>query len=131
MKICTQCKIEKPLAEFSKQATCKDGLHCWCKACVSVYMRSPKVKETQWRYNQTPQRKEAYKRYRQEYPEKEKAHRIVNHAIRDGKLESSIFCEFCGLPAKTEGHHADYAKPLEIDWLCRKCHIKIHRRKNG
>ena len=31
-KICTKCKVEKPLSEFYKRSN-KDSLHSWCKLC--------------------------------------------------------------------------------------------------
>lgn len=34
-------------------------------------------------------------------------------------------CEGCG--AKAEKHHDDYAKPLQVRWLCRRCHLAEHR----
>lgn len=37
-------------------------------------------------------------------------------------------CEVCG--ATAQKHHADYAKPLEIQWLCRKHHGQLHQRVN-
>ena len=33
MKICTKCKIEKELTEFSKNAACSDGKDRQCKNC--------------------------------------------------------------------------------------------------
>ena len=35
-------------------------------------------------------------------------------------------CESCGAD-KTEMHHADYSKPLAVKWLCRPCHMALHR----
>ncbi len=33
MKICTKCKEEKPLGDFRKQSSTKDGLKYYCKEC--------------------------------------------------------------------------------------------------
>jgi hypothetical protein len=63
--------------------------------------------------------------HRIRYPEKYKASTAVNNAIRDGKLVRQS-CETCG--GFGEAHHDDYAKPLEVRWLCRKHHAEQHRR---
>ena len=28
---------------------------------------------------------------------------------------------------RSEAHHRDYSKPLEVEWLCRPCHDDEHR----
>ncbi len=55
------------------------------------------------------------------YP-KNAAKNAIHYAIKTGKLKRSVFCESCGLPARIEGHHQDYNKPLKVDWLCNTCH---------
>ena len=35
-------------------------------------------------------------------------------------------CEDCGATGRLDRHHEDYAKPLEIQTLCRSCHKKRH-----
>jgi len=37
-KICTKCKTEKELTEFSKHKRNKDGLQCECKQCCKEYL---------------------------------------------------------------------------------------------
>lgn len=32
----------------------------------------------------------------------------------------------CG-NSDSEMHHADYDKPLEVEWLCRACHLDHHK----
>jgi len=36
-------------------------------------------------------------------------------------------CTVCGA-MKSEAHHEDYSKPLEVTWLCRTCHKAEHRK---
>jgi len=38
-KICTKCKIEKDISEFSKNKNKKDGLTIWCKSCYKQYYK--------------------------------------------------------------------------------------------
>lgn len=61
--------------------------------------------------------------------DKEKAkiavRKISKKALRDGVLVKKP-CEKCGAE-KTEMHHEDYSKPLEVIWLCRPCHLEVHK----
>lgn len=48
--------------------------------------------------------------------------------LRDAVKLKKVFrkpCEVCG-NQKSEGHHTDYSKPLEVRWLCRKHHMALH-----
>jgi len=50
----------------------------------------------------------------------------VHHAIKKGLIEKEP-CQICGrLPSYA--HHCDYNKPLDVMWLCRKCHTEWHRK---
>ena len=62
--------------------------------------------------------------------QKAKARSVFAIALRQGKLKRPIRCSKCrdkpgndnfGRP-KIEAHHEDYRKPLEVQWLCLKCH---------
>ena len=59
-------------------------------------------------------------------PNKTKARQITHKAISDGLLIKK-FCEVCG-NEKSEIHHLDYSKPLNIKWLCKKHHVEWHRK---
>jgi hypothetical protein len=50
---------------------------------------------------------------------------VTTEAIRKGQLLRPKACA-CGVTERIEAHHDDYAKPLEILWLCRKCHRARH-----
>ncbi|MFC3631443.1 hypothetical protein ACFOM8_18590 [Paracoccus angustae] len=34
-------------------------------------------------------------------------------------------CEVCGRDG-VDAHHARYDEPLDVRWLCRRCHVKLH-----
>jgi hypothetical protein len=57
-------------------------------------------------------------------PERKRANHLVNTAIVNGTLKRGA-CEVCGTRAG-DAHHDDYAKPLEVRWLCRGCHKRHH-----
>lgn len=66
-------------------------------------------------------------RFKARNPEKVMAHQIVASAIRNGMLVRPKFCESCLLARRLDAHHADYAEPLVVEWLCRKCHRAADR----
>ncbi len=59
-----------------------------------------------------------------EFKKKRNARCAVHRAIERGELERQL-CEVCK-QRMGEAHHMDYDKPLEVSWLCRKCHAKSH-----
>jgi len=114
---CLACKKTKHIKEFSlgcvrknKNGTCKD---CKNKKGRASYSKN----------------KEKYKqrltKYRTHNRAKTAAMKKVQNALRTGKLTTQP-CEECGAE-KTDAHHDDYAKPLDVRWLCRKHHMKWHR----
>ena len=67
--------------------------------------------------------------YREQYPERERAHNVFRSAVRGGKLILPSVCECCGEEGRIQGHHEDYSKPLDVVWLCGRCHGDYHRGK--
>jgi len=66
--------------------------------------------------------------WRARYPERYRAHRAVEYAVKIGRLTRPSACPSCGAERKVHGHHADYSKPLEVVWLCDRCHRSEHER---
>ncbi len=54
------------------------------------------------------------------------ANRLMLGAVARGEMIRPDLCENCGESGKIQGHHTDYSKPFEVDWLCTKCHGKEH-----
>ena len=91
----------------------------------------PRVKNRHRLYRNSDAGKAAFGRARERWladnPEKRRAHCAVNNAVRDGKIMKPSACSRCGSEGvRLDGHHADYSKPLEVEWLCRGCHVEEH-----
>lgn len=50
----------------------------------------------------------------------------LNNAVALGHIERPAACERCGSDDRVEGHHHDYSKPLDVEWLCFTCHRQEH-----
>ena len=145
-KKCPNCLEVLPLAKFYWYTT-KEKPSSWCIACYSknsktrlgyyrvkgkrVYRRDrEKILVRQKEYNKTEVAKRnkylAGKRQRAKYPEKNRAHMAVARAIKSGKLIRQP-CEVCG-DVKSQAHHPDYSKPLDVQWLCLKHHRIVENR---
>lgn len=143
-KKCCKCGSIKPISEFHKNRSRKDG-HCYqCKVCVKkrqqrYYDKNRNhIKERQRVYdkenrealrerwnNETEKRKERF-------PLKISARNKVQSAVLLGKITKPEACEICGETPDypLHGHHEDYSKPLEVIWLCSPCHRDLHRERN-
>lgn len=107
-----------------------------CKPCRRIKERiristDVNFKNKRRFYNATPIVKERSKLYWRKYnsiPEnkiKQKARRLIAYALEVGKIKRHP-CQQCGA-LKTDAHHEDYSKPLEVIWLCRRCHCLWER----
>ena len=65
---------------------------------------------------------------------KKRCQHLVEKAIKKGVLINPNKCQTCGEASifsdgrnGVQAHHCDYDKPLEVDWLCQKCHHEWHK----
>ena len=70
--------------------------------------------------------KQLYQDNKENHPEKFKARDSVGNAVRSKKITKPSKCSACESTENIEGHHADYDKPLEVIWLCSRCHKRLH-----
>ncbi len=143
MKRCFKCGVEKPRSDFYAHPQMRDGLLGKCKECTKADSRAHGTdKEYDRQRNTLPHRvagraeysrtergrkvhAKALKRSKAKFPEKARARFILGNAVRDGKIERKP-CEKCG-SLKSQGHHDDYSKPLDVRWLCSKHHREVHK----
>ncbi len=130
MKTCFKCLEKKPYSEFYKHPQMSDGYLGKCKACTKSDVSSNRKEKVDYyrdydRARGARRSSEDVKEYRKRWPRKYRAHTAVNNAIRDGRLFKEPCCE-CGREEDVHAHHDDYAKPLNIRWLCPPCHFAWH-----
>ena len=54
------------------------------------------------------------------------ARSYLEEYVKRGKVERKTECERCGSNIKVQAHHRDYSKPLEVEWICLRCHMIEH-----
>ena len=64
----------------------------------------------------------------------DRAQNLLEQAIARGVVERKTHCEACGATgtmkdgrSAIQAHHDDYNKPLEVRWLCQRCHHEWHK----
>jgi len=116
-KRCVDCGELKDVEEFYAKRTNTLGVRRYarCKLC----------------YNKWTYRKHGKSYVKRAGPrEKELARDLLKKAVKDGRVKKPKRCDRCKekkRPYQLEGHHHDYSKPLDIEWLCRPCHVKADR----
>lgn len=125
---CMKCKesiINKPAINH-RSVLKKDGVivrYFYCKSCrnkiVRDYRKTPtgKIKSNLNIYNSAKR-----------YPQKLKAKELLRSKIKSGEIIRPKKCQICKKLEKIQGHHEDYSKPLEVMWLCQKCHSERHKK---
>ena len=151
-KKCSACRKIKSIKDFwcyksKRRNSIKIAVPSKCKVCAVIYHKK-------WYYSSDGQafkhlnkerRNSQHKKYRQskkgkivqirkankmwlKYPEKRRAREQLRYAVRTGKIIKSL-CEVCN-DSVVFGHHNDYNKPLEVNWLCMTHHREVHFNKS-
>lgn len=100
----------------------------WYNSPASVKARADATR----RYKRTRQGRiklrKVQRLYRRVHKIEACAHEKVKYAIRTGALKRPKCCSKCRKRGPVHGHHEDYAKPLQVIWLCPRCHAGKRRR---
>lgn len=70
--------------------------------------------------------KEQSREFRKNNPLKISAQQKCRRAIKQGVIIRPDKCSNCEVFCKPDAHHEDYNRPLEVIWICKKCHVHIH-----
>jgi hypothetical protein len=140
---CKRCKLEKLLAEFYFNGT--RGFAHECKECTKKRVRENRLKRIDYyreydrgrnplihrrqqrdaySISHVSQRRETNRRWSRKNKPKRDAEFAVAKALKSGLLQK-LPCSICG-NEKSESHHENYEKPLDVVWLCRQHHRARH-----
>lgn len=112
----------------------------YCRVCQAERLREwraanrQRAREIQRRTDARIERRTRKRDRRRSSPEKDAARHAVARALLNGELVRPETCERCGQDpgraiggrAMIEGHHVDYSRPLDVEWLCARCHADEH-----
>ena len=134
-KACFKCGKTLPLTEFYKHSRMSDGHLGKCKECTKKDVAEhrlkniDKIREYEKHRSKLPHRKslaiQISKAWRREDTRRSKCHNALRRAVLNGTV-TRMPCEVCG-NEKSQAHHEDYDKPLDVMWLCDKHHKDRHK----
>lgn len=103
-----------------------------------AYAKNPekfraKARISQKKYFNTPKGRTKYKlealKLRQAYPEKARARSLLSNAVCKGRIQRPKKCSLCfSSEGVIQAHHHDYSKPYDVIWVCKSCHIMVHKK---
>lgn len=121
-KTCPKCSEELPLDAFNRATARRDGRQNICRECYRTKIHRDPAHVAKAR--------ERSKAYTKANPEKRRAHRKLEWAIESGKMIRG-FCECCGTEKADAHHWKGYDHPLDVQWLCRSCHVTLEPRRGA
>lgn len=81
--------------------------------------------KTERNKKRTSERLKSYRK-RDSYKVRKKAWSFFERALKNGYIIRPSHCDMCKIECKPDGHHHDYSKPLDVQWLCERCHFNQH-----
>lgn len=133
-KKCFKCRITKPLSEFYRHRAMADGHLGKCKDCTKADASTRRknnlesVRAYDRERNRLPHRRllttKSTKEVRKRVTGYNAAHCAVQRAVQKGVIKKKP-CEMCG-SIMSVAHHDDYARPLDVMWLCQVHHKSRH-----
>lgn len=108
-KQCRTCKKWVPLNDYHADKRMAFGRMADCPSCIS-------------------KRRAGKHGTRARKPEWGSAHNALYFAVKRGEIVRPDKCQVCDKESpRIEGHHyKGYDRPLDVQWLCRRCHSAAH-----
>lgn len=135
---CTRCEEWFPRDGFYAEKRSSVGIKSECKGChvrTSIESRDPKrhrVTNREWmRSSEYGKRPEVRERERGRSARRSRSIEhmcrvLLNDAVRVGVVVKPTACSRCEKKCRPQAHHWSYYRPLEVEWLCSRCHAEVH-----
>lgn len=150
-KRCNLCARVRPINMFGTERLARDHHRCECRECgralaktyyqehakqlcahKATFYREHRQQELararEYRVAHPEKRRTWQQRYRLLHQQRCKAWELVKNSIEKNVLQRPSECVQCKKRCIPEAHHEDYSRPLQLKWLCRACHRKLHRK---
>lgn len=132
---CTKCKRELPEDSFAwakkgekRQTTCRECFKAYNAERYQKKREEIKKRVADYREKNPETAFNTRLKACEKNPTKYNANKLIEAALRAGKLVKPHECSVCGCKNtdhRIEAHHEDYTKPLDIVWVCTPCHRKM------
>ena len=134
-KLCNKCLgCYEAEDGFYRHPQTADGFLGACKMCTLIRIHTYRVENIE-KIRQYDRERGSHNKpghfleWKRKNPEKYRAHVILNNALKRGEIIKEL-CEVCG-EIYVHGHHDDYSKPLDVNWLCPIHHSAIQSNTQG
>lgn len=126
MLYCSKCGTKKgEFTRYSKRINVDGTVRYY-------YYCRPHNNKRARKYRKTERGKQVYyemmRKQDKKFKEKISARQKVRWALINGKIKRPKICGECKQNKKLDAHHPRYCEPLNVKWMCRSCHVSLHRK---